>query len=558
MKELSPEHIKDIYKEKRDAYDKVLEFIKSERCLNGVVQVIYGLRRTGKTTIMEQIIANNPDIKSHYYEATKTDTMEDVYNHLDNALQKGYKCVFIDEITSVPDFIDNSAMLADIYAKQGLRIILAGTDSLSFVFAEESSLFDRAEHISTTYIPFAEHSRVLKTNDIDEYISYGGLMKKGARREEYLVYDYITARKYVDDAVSDNITKTLKNLARFSNNTKLMKVEENEMRTVIEKMVERYSGVLNPTIANEELKKIALSFPTDRQDFKLLEGEDVFYSLRANKPEIIKEFVQSINADTRITHKFDDDMVLTLENELIHLGLLSVTNKQSFFYDESFGWRSAPIEKEYYIIQPAIKYYHLKNALEYVEQNEHYNMLSEKGKQYVTEKLDSKIRGDMTEQIILYEMSKALPTEQYAVYKVCFSNATEPNRDRGEYDMLIYDKQSVCYWCFEIKHTNAPYSMQYKHLISQKYREAADYKYGTRKKSCVLYNGSSFKTTLNVLYLNISDFIKQITYAKDVNKVITSFETSLQVRNIEEHISEPKLSASTHRPIFPPPRTRGR
>ena len=189
-------------KEKRDAYNSVLDFINSDRCYDGVVGVIYGLRRTGKTTIMEQIMANNSENLSFvFWEAEKKDTMEKVYSCLDEALSQNVDCVFIDEITNVPDFIDESALLADIYAKEGLRIVLAGTDSLSFIFAENSSLYGRTENISTTYIPFEEHCRVLGTKDMDDYISYGGLMKKGARKEERIVYDYQSARRYLDDAV---------------------------------------------------------------------------------------------------------------------------------------------------------------------------------------------------------------------------------------------------------------------------------------------------------------------------------------------------------------------
>lgn len=256
MKRVIPSDFDVNQKEKRDAYNNVLDFINSDRCYDGVVGVIYGLRRTGITTIMQQIMTDNSDNLSFvFWEAEKIDTMEDVYLRLDKAVAEKVDCVFIDEITNVPDFIDEAALLADIYAKEGLRIVLAGTDSLSFVFAENSSLYGRTENISTTYIPFEEHCRVLGTKDIDDYISYGGLMKKGVKKEDRIVYDYQSACRYLDDAVSGNISRSLQNLARYANDTKLSDVTLPEMRAVLEKMVERYSGVLNPTIANEELKK---------------------------------------------------------------------------------------------------------------------------------------------------------------------------------------------------------------------------------------------------------------------------------------------------------------
>ena len=51
-----------------------------------------------------------------------------------------------------------------------MKIIVAGTDSLGFVLAERTELFDRTFRVNTTHIPYAEHSKVLDVNDIDDYI----------------------------------------------------------------------------------------------------------------------------------------------------------------------------------------------------------------------------------------------------------------------------------------------------------------------------------------------------------------------------------------------------
>lgn len=275
-----------------------------------------------------------------------------------------------------------------------------------------------------------------------------------------------------------------------------------------------------------------LSFPTDRQDFKALEGVEIFQKLRANKPDIVKEFAKAINADTKIVHKFDDDMIARLENELIRLGFVSATNNQEFFYDENLGWRSSPVSKEYYLIQPAIKYYHLKKALEFVETNEYYNSLSEAGKQFVMDKLDSKIKGDMTEQIVVYETSKALPSDKFFVCKVSFADS-DPSKSKGEYDMLIYDKVANSYFAFEIKHTSQAYSGQRNHLLNKKFREIIDYKYGDKENVSVLYNGNPFADTSGVIYLNISDFVKEIARCKDARTAIQNLCSDLPLRNLE-------------------------
>lgn len=543
MKEL---HLSDFennlmdIKEKRNAYTDVCDFINSRRCYKGEVCILYGLRRTGKTTIMQQAAVDTGDDNSCLFlETTSDDTMDKLYDRLDQAVKDGVKYVFIDEITAVPDFIDESALLADIYAKQGLRIVLSGTDSLSFVFAENHSLFGRATSISTTYIPFEEHCRVLNTKDMDDYISYGGLMAKGVtKKEDRFVYDYKSACRYLNDAVSGNISRSIHNLAKYANHTALYDVSEEEMTAVLEKMVEKYSGVLNTTLANEELKKIALSFPTDRQEFLELEGAEIFQYLRANKPEIVKEFAKEINADTTITHKFTEDMINRLEDELTDLGFVSVIKHQGFVYNKNSGWNSLAVDKEYYLIQPAIKYYHLQKALEFVESNPHYQSLSGEGRQFIADKLTSKIKGDMTEQIVVFEVANALPSEKYSVYKTSFRNQ-DLNSMLGEYDMLVYDKSANSYYAFEIKHTSEPSSEQYKHLMNENFMEIIDYMYGNKENVAVLYNGKPFKVSNGVVYLNIADFVKEIAYNKDFKEVMYNLCKDLEIRDLDEGASQP-------------------
>lgn len=318
MKELKLSDIDINNKEKRNAYNAVLDFIESDRCYDGEVCIIFGLYRTGKTTIMQQIMAENADRYSFMFlEPESEDTMENVYAYLDEAVKKKVHGVFIDEITKVPDFIENSAYLADIYAKEGLRIVLSGDDSLSFVFAQKSSLFCRTETVSTTYISFEEHCRVLGTEDIDDYISYGGVMVR-------FISDYDSACRYLDKAVSGNISRSLRSLAKYSNHTELFDVSEDEMKAVIEKMVERY----------------------------------------CNTSLSVKELADEINADTKIVHKFTEDMIARIENALIDIGFVSAIKHQEIDYSESFGWKSLPVSREYYLTQPAIKYYHMKKAQE--------------------------------------------------------------------------------------------------------------------------------------------------------------------------------------------------
>lgn len=82
-------------------------------------------------------------------------------------------------MTLFSDFIEGAALLSDIFAASGMKIVLSGTDSLGFLFAEDEQLYDRCFMLHTTFIPYREFAGVLGINGIDEYIRYGGTMSLG-------------------------------------------------------------------------------------------------------------------------------------------------------------------------------------------------------------------------------------------------------------------------------------------------------------------------------------------------------------------------------------------
>ena len=145
--------------ERRDCFEQLEKYLYGNSY--GRVCVIYGLRRTGKTTMLFQAMSNLPIEQTAYVKAQVTDTMSMLNRDLKKLAARGYKYIFLDEITLLEDFIDSAALFSDIYAMQGIKIVLSGTDSLGFWFAEHEELYDRAYTIHTTFIPFREHARLL-------------------------------------------------------------------------------------------------------------------------------------------------------------------------------------------------------------------------------------------------------------------------------------------------------------------------------------------------------------------------------------------------------------
>lgn len=498
-------------KKKREKFAEIKRFFDNHKCKEGKILVLYGLRRTGKTTLIEQLLDNYDNTSALYYQVTKNDTTDDINRAIIEAKQKGIKLICFDEITKASDFIDNSAILSDIFAKQGVNIIVSGTDSLGFAFAEESELYDRMIKIRTTHIPFAEHCKVLDQKDIDDYIQYGGLMKKG-EPEDRIVNDYESACKHLDSAVADNIAHSL---ASSDKHSALSKLSEEELRLLIKKIVERYSGKFDSKNIQKQINKVSVNLPVKKLP-EIDIDEKVLDNLVLEKENIKNDFLEVLNISGKFHTEITDDIVQEAIRYLFDMDLLSVTPKTTFIFNENLGWRESEHTHEYYIVQPAIKYHFLSEGKNFIETKSYYNDLTFAQKEFMKAKLDEQIKGLMIEQIVIFDVQKDLVNTPYKVCKTVFKNGTD---SLGEYDMLIYDINKNSYWAFEIKHTTEPYFKQEKHLTNTVLQNVIDNKYGHRKDVAVLYRGNPFKSETGIYYFNITDFLTAVHNYKNLDLV---------------------------------------
>ena len=116
----------------------------------GKVCALYGLRRTGKTTMMLQSIlgmTNEQFNKTAWIDVTEEDNMASLYLDLQKLNEQGYKYIFIDEITKVEQFVRVSSLLSDEFAISGIHIVLTGTDSAK----EESCLIVQFQFIQLIF-----------------------------------------------------------------------------------------------------------------------------------------------------------------------------------------------------------------------------------------------------------------------------------------------------------------------------------------------------------------------------------------------------------------------
>lgn len=173
--------------------------------------------------------------------------MSDLIKDLNTLYNYGYKYVFIDEITLLSDFINTAAVLSDIFSMMGMKIVISGTDSLSFAMANRDELYDRNIMIHTSFISFKEYAKLLAIHSIDTYIKYGRTLKienmdfddPDFMFEDVSFRDDESARKYIDTAISKNIQHALKNdnFGEYFNELRTL-YNNNELTNVINRIVE--------------------------------------------------------------------------------------------------------------------------------------------------------------------------------------------------------------------------------------------------------------------------------------------------------------------------------
>ena len=152
---------------KRACYEAIHDYIFGEQ--QDKVFIFYGLRRTGKTTLIRQVILNMKPEERHkaaFIQIKSSDTLSDINADLKTLEAKGYKYVFVDEVTLMEDFIEGAALFSDIYAGSGMKLVLSGTDSLGFIFTKHEQLYDRCIMLHTTFIPYREFENVLGISGI--------------------------------------------------------------------------------------------------------------------------------------------------------------------------------------------------------------------------------------------------------------------------------------------------------------------------------------------------------------------------------------------------------
>lgn len=473
--------------EKRDCFAALQKFLSS--AAEPRVCVVYGLRRTGKTTMLKQAfleMSAAEKAKTVYIKADIKNTITDLNKDLRTLQAMGIKNVFIDEVTLIKDFIDSAALLSDIYASMGMKIVLSGKDSLGFWLASNDELYDRTRMIHTTFIPFHEHSRLLKIDSIDEYIRYGGTLLAGETnfadkellKEEASFRNDESTRRYIDTAISKNIQHSLaccEDGGRFMHLYSLY--EAKELTGAINRIIED----MNHRFILEVLTR----------DFELNGSRNI------DKTAACKRLMEILE----IRNKEEQAVGITKSHIAEIKEYLRVLDLICYMPVEVMISDAEPYENIVFT-QPGMRYCQAQALVYSLMQDKMFSGESEYTKKLVSDRILDEVKGRMLEDIVLLETQKALDSERYKVFKLRFID--------GEFDMVIYDREDNNCRIYEVKHSQKAIANQYRHLVDKDKCDLTARRFGTITEKCVLYRGDDLTEDSGIEYRNVEGYLKSL------------------------------------------------
>ena len=482
---------------KRDCFSTLQKFVNGS--YDGKICILYGLRRTGKTTLLFQMLSELPIEKTAYIKVQTTDDMSRLTKDLKVLFELGYRYVFIDEITLLNDFIDTAAVLSDVFSMMGMKIVVSGTDSLGFAMANRDELYDRSVTIHTSFIPFREYARLLNIRSVDSYIEYGGTLKMenmsfddpDAAFDEVAFRDDESTRKYIDTAISRNIQHTLKNdhYGEYFNQLREL-YEKGELTNVINRIVQHLNHRFVLRVVEDEFKS---------HDFGSAK-ELLLHDLPAERATVLydvneKQILERLKAIIEVKEKSETTVSITQEH-------IDKVKKYLLMLDLIVNcperYESGKQAEHIVFSQPGMRYAIAKALVYSLMQDAYFASISEADKAYITGKILDDVKGRMLEDIVLLEVRKTAPSTMEA-FKFKFDAG-------GEFDMVIYDKTSQNCRIYEIKHSTEVNEKQTIHLRDAEKCQIVENRFGPISGKFVLYRGKDTFAE-GVQYLNVENFL---------------------------------------------------
>lgn len=459
------------------------------------VFILYGLRRTGKTTLIRQLIlvmSDEDQGKTAFLQATERETLADLNHDLKHLEQAGYRYIFIDEVTLLSDFIDGAALLSDIFVSSGMKIVLSGTDSLGFLFAEDEQLYDRCRLLHTTFIPYREFERVLGIKGVDQYIRFGGTMSMGGvNYNSAAPFSSVKlANEYIDTAIAGNIQHSLKYYQHEGHFRALYDLyEKNELTSAINQVIEDMNHrftleVVERTFQSHDLGVARTNLRKDREN-----PTDVLDSIDTKAvTDRLKKLLEIRDSEERKI-PLTEEHVREIQEYLEKLDLIR-------YVDVVASGSSGKARKRTIFTQPGLRYAQAEALITSLMQDETFRSLGIKERTRITDRILSEIRGRMMEDMILLETSMSHPEWQVFVLQFAV----------GEFDMVTFDPAKIKCRLYEIKHSAEAVPGQYRHLVDEEKLRETSFQFGDIEGRYVIYNGGEMEEN-GIEYVNAEKYL---------------------------------------------------
>ncbi len=481
---------------KRECFRQLHDYIYGGQ--QDKVFILYGLRRTGKTTMIRQIFAEMSEAelaKVAFIQITARDTLADVNRDLKLLEAQGFRYVFLDEVTLMEDFIEGAALFSDVFAACGMKTVLSGADSMGFLFAEDEQLYGRCILLHTTFIPYREFESVLGIHGIDEYIRYGGTMSLGGihYNETSTFASRERADEYVDTAIARNIQHSLRCYQYEGHFRHLWDLyDKNELTSAINRVVEDINHRFTLEVLSQDWKShdLGISASNLRRDREnptdILDCIDL-----AAVTDSLRKLLEIRNKAEQ-TVKLDDVHAAEIKE---YLDLLDLTREIDVLHLPDVGTKSSRTA----IAQPGLRYAQADALIRSLLLDETFSALSLAERTAVQQRILTDIKGRMLKDIVLLETKLATPKKQVFVLQFPV----------GEFDMVVFDPNAGSCRIFEIKHSEEAAPQQYRHLIDAEKCAQTEHRYGPITGRFVLYRGKD-QVVEGIQYQNVEEYLKTL------------------------------------------------
>ena len=487
---------------KRESFMALHDYIYGEN--NDRVLILYGLRRTGKTTLVRQVIgemAPEMQAKTAFIQLSSRLTLADVNHDLKLLESLGYRYVFVDEVTLLSDFIEGAALFSDVFAAGGMKVVLSGTDSLGFVFSEDEQLYDRCQLLHTTFIPYREFENVLGVKGIDKFIEYGGTMSMGGSNYNTDKFTFATKKSaddYVDSAIARNIQHSLKCYQHEGHFRSLQELyDAGELTSAINRIVEdinhRFTvDVLTRNFKSNDLKISTANLRRDRfKPTDVLDRIDVVAVTKRLKDLLLIRDKAEQSVTISDAHRAEIKEYLDLLDLTCDIDVVNMTNLNER--------RARTV-----VSQPGLRYAQTSSLIQSLLLDETFKNIPIAERMAIEGRILDEIRGRMMEEIVLLETKFARPEMQ--VFQLQFAV--------GEFDMVVFDPKRACCEIYEIKHSDKIAAEQSRHLQNPKKCAETEFRYGRILSRNVIYCGTS-GLRQGIHYLNVEEYLKGLALSKD-------------------------------------------